>query len=269
MEEMKGDLITSDTLKADLTALGISQGMTLLVHTSMKSIGGWVVGGPVAVILALEECLGNDGTLVMPTHTPDLSDPANWRYPPVRESWWQPIKDTMPAFDESLIPCDGMGIIAECFRKQKGVIRSSHPQVSFAAWGSKKDNVIQEHSLAYALGENSPLARIYEADGYVLLLGVSHKNNTSIHLAEYRADYKGKEEEINQAPVFVEGEKKWVDFKDINFSSGDFDAIGEAFERDTNEFQRGKIANSDAILMPIRSLVDYAITWLETNRSSS
>ena len=37
-------------------------------------------------------------------------------------------------------------------------------------------------------GEQSPLARLYECNdnGYVLLIGVQHRNNTSLHLAEYR-----------------------------------------------------------------------------------
>ncbi|NIK78942.1 aminoglycoside 3-N-acetyltransferase [Paenibacillus castaneae] len=266
MEEMQGDLITSESLKKDFESLGIKPGMTVIMHSSMKSLGGWIAGGPVALILALEQCLGENGTLVMPTHTPDLSDPASWRLPPVKESWWNPIRETMPAFDEDLIPCEGMGKIADCFRKQTGVIRSSHPQVSFAAWGSRKAAIIRNHSLTYALGENSPLARLYEADGYVLLLGVSHRNNTSIHLAEYRAAYKGKAVVVNKAPVYINGEKQWVDFVDIDIDPDDFNLIGDAFERDTNHIRRGKIANADALLMPIQPLVDYAAVWLEANR---
>lgn len=268
MEEVKGDLITSETLKADFRSLGIMPEMTVILHSSMKALGGWVVGGPVAVILALEDCLDIKGTLVMPTQTADLSDPANWRYPPVRESWWEPIRETMPAFDADLIPCRGMGIIPECFRKQKGVVRSNHPQVSFAAWGSQKDHIVANHSLEYSLGENSPLARLYEAEGWVLLLGVGHSSNTSIHLSEYRADYAGKTEVNNKAPIFINGQKKWADFKDVNVDSCDFELIGTAFERDTSYTRRGKVANADALLMPIKELVDYAIKWMEANRSS-
>jgi aminoglycoside 3-N-acetyltransferase len=266
MEEMQGDLLTLDTLKSDFTKLGVTSKMTVMMHSSMKALGGFVVGGPVAVILAIEECLGSSGTLVMPTHTGDLSDPTNWRFPPVRESWWEPIKESMPAFAPDLTPCRGMGAVNECFRKQNGVVRSSHPQLSFAAWGVGKEIITSHHSLAYSLGEQSPLARLYEAKGFVLLLGVGHNRNTSLHLAEYRADFKGKAEIINKAPIFAEGEKRWVDFHDIDLDSDDFDLLGEAFEREMGFVRRGKVGNADAMLMPVTELVDYGVKWMEANR---
>jgi aminoglycoside 3-N-acetyltransferase len=77
---------TISTLRNDLRSLGIKEGMTLLVHSSLRSIG-WVCGGVVSVILALEKVLTENGTLVMPTHSSDLPDPRNWRNPPVPESW--------------------------------------------------------------------------------------------------------------------------------------------------------------------------------------
>ena len=68
--------VTIPSLLADFAALGVQPGMTLLLHSSLSALG-WVCGGPVAVILALEQLLGPDGTLVMPTHTGGLSDPAH------------------------------------------------------------------------------------------------------------------------------------------------------------------------------------------------
>src|SRR6478736_6476447 len=184
--------VTIPSLLADFAALGVGPGMTLLLHSSL-SVLGWVCGGPVAVILALEELLGPDGTLVMPTHSGGLSNPANWQHPQVPESWWQIIRDTMPAYDPDLTPTRQMGAISETFRKQPGVRRSAHPQDSFAAWGRHADVVAAGHALEFGLGEGSPLARVYDLDGQVLLLGVGHGNNTSLHLAEYRAEFPTKQ----------------------------------------------------------------------------
>ncbi|MFN8456819.1 MAG: AAC(3) family N-acetyltransferase [Anaerolineae bacterium] len=143
--------ITVDLLAQHLTRLGVQPGMTLLVHSSLSALG-WVCGGPVAVILALEQVLGPQGTLVMPTFTGDLSDPAEWRNPPVPPAWHEIIRQTMPAYDPHLTPTRWMGAVAECFRKQPGVQRSTHPQSSFAARGPQAKFIITPHPLTCGLG---------------------------------------------------------------------------------------------------------------------
>ena len=145
--------------------------MVLLVHSSLSGMG-WVCGGAVAVIIALQKALGKTGTLVMPTHSTDLSDPSQWENSSVPESWWQTIRQTMPPYDPDLTPTRSMGRIAETFRKQNGVLRSAHPQSSFCASGPQASYIIENHSLAFGMGEHSPLARIYDLHGFVLLLGV-------------------------------------------------------------------------------------------------
>ena len=139
----------------------------------------------------------------MPTHSTDLSDPSQWGNPPVPESWWQTIRETMPAYAPDLTPTRSMGKIAETFRKQDGVLRSAHPLHSFCARGPQASYIIGNHSLAYGMGENSPLGRIYDLQGSVLLLGVGHSSNTSIHLAEYRADFPSKRVVTGGCPEFL------------------------------------------------------------------
>jgi len=255
---------TVSTLIADFIRLGVKPGMTLVVHSSLKSLG-FVNGGPVAVILALEDVLTPEGTLVFPTHTADNSDPMNWKNPPVPESWWQTIRDTMPAYQPDLTPTFHMGIIPETFRKQEGVIRSSNPDASFAAWGKHKRLVTDNHALFPLFGEESPLARVYDLDGWVLLLGVGHGNNTSLHLAESRAKIPHGTVHLG-SPMLVDGVRQWVPFDDIDWDDSDFVQLGADFARETGLQREGKIAQADAVLMPQRALVDYAVKWLEIKR---
>lgn len=256
---------TASSLVSDLAALGVAPGMTLLAHSSLGTLG-WVSGGAPAVVLALEHALGPTGTLVMPTHSGGLSEPSHWRNPPVPEAWWETIRQTMPAFDVDLTPTRHMGAIPECFRKQTGVLRSRHPQVSFAAWGKHAERVTASHTLEFALGEGSPLARIYDLDGWVLLLGVGHANNTSLHLAEYRAGFAGKQVITAGAPIQVDGKQQWKEFKDIDTNSDDFALIGDQFDRETGLVRSGQVAQARALLMPQRPLVDYGVKWMEKHR---
>ena len=260
-------LATVESLQADFEALGIKKGMVLLVHSSLSAVG-WVCGGAVAVIIALQKVLGETGTLVMPTHSTDLSDPSQWENPPVPKSWWQTIRETMPAYDPDLTPTRSMGKIAETFRKGKGVLRSTHPQSSFCASGPQASYIVNNHSLEFGFGENSPLARIYDLHGSVLLLGVRHSSNTSIHLAEYRADFPSKRVVQEGAPISQAGSRMWTTFEDIDVDPSDFDRIGEDFlcSNDGKLVQRGKVGIANCQLMPQRAIVDFAVNWLEENR---
>lgn len=257
--------VTVDSIKEDLGNLGVLKGMVLLVHSSLSSLG-WVSGGPVGVILALEEALGPEGTLVMPTHSGDLTDPEKWENPPVPEEWKEIIRQTMPAFDPDFTPTRGMGRISETFRKQAGVLRSNHPHVSFAARGKHAEFITGSHGLHFGLGEDSPLARVYDLEGWILLLGVGHENNTSMHLAEFRADFPGKKEIQQGAPIFQDGIRCWVKLDELEENSEEFEEIGKAYQESGGKILAGQVRNAQAELIPQQDLVNFTVGWMNENR---
>ena len=249
---------TRKTLTQDLINAGLTPGITVIVHSSLSSLG-WVCGGAVTVVQALMDVVTSNGTLVMPTHSSDYSDPEPWQNPPVPAEWWQTIRDTMPAYDARITPTRNMGKIVEVFRTCDNVLRSSHPSFSFAAWGNHAEAIIKNHSLNYSMSEQSPLARLYDLNGYVLLLGTGYGNCTMFHLAEYRV---GDIKTLNYAAPMMEGGKRvWKTYLDIESDNDCFINMGEDFEQ-AGYVQVSQVGSAQTKLFSVRDAVDFGVNWL-------
>jgi len=164
-----------------------------------------------------------------------------------------------------LTPRRSMGRITETFGYERRVLRRIHPHMSFAARGKFASLITDNHSLDFSLGDGSPLARIYDLDGWILLLGVEHDNNTSLHLAEYRADFEGKKEIKQGAPIIVDDKRQWVRVRDWEEHSENFIELGKAYKKASGSLVKGKIGMADSLLIPQRELVDFGVNWIETN----
>jgi aminoglycoside 3-N-acetyltransferase len=267
--EQFGTCLIAERLKEDFQKLGISAGMTLLVHCSLSKIG-WICGGPVTVIQVLLDLLGPDGTLVMPSHTADNSDPKYWSNPSVPSEWFDIIRQSMPGFQPDITPTRNMGKVAETFRHWPGVLRSQHPQYSVIAIGPKAKLITDKHD--DACGEQSPLARLYDCtdNGYVLLLGVQHENNTSLHLGEYRYQINHNIEKsfILGASVLdpKSNTRQWIEWNDYDYDAEDFNDVGNAFESIEGNTKIGKVGLAECRLMKQHLLVDFAVDWMIKNR---
>jgi aminoglycoside 3-N-acetyltransferase len=254
--------VTRTGLAADLGRLGVRPGSVLLAHSSVSALG-WVCGGAQAVVEALLDALGAAGTLVVPTHTSGNSDPAAWRHPPVPESWWPVIREHMPAFDPGRTPVQYMGAVTEAVRAWPGARRSAHPQVSFAAVGARAGAIVDGHALDSGFGAASPVARVEELDGDVLLLGVGHGANSSLHLAEHRVPDPPRER--TAAAVATPAGRRWVSWEDVVADESDFERLGAAFDA-TGRTRGGGVGEGEARLMRQRELVEFAVGWMREHR---
>ena len=211
--------------------------------------------------------LGDDGTLVMPTHSTQNTDPAHWQIDPLPPEWWQPYRETVPPYQPAITRTFFMGAIPETFRIMPDVQRSTHPYWSFAAWGKHAAAILQPHELMAGLGDDSPLGRLYALDASILLLGVGHGNNTALHLAEYRAQIP-KPTEKQGCAMLVNGRREWIAHELFTINADDFVELGAAYETSyPDAVMPGQVGNASTRRLRLRPMVDYAVNWLEQTRN--
>jgi len=176
----------------------------------------------------------------------------------------------MPGFDPASTPSAGMGILAEYLRTRPSAKRSSHPQTSFAAIGPRASACVSVHDLDCHIGERSPLGWLYAAGAAILLLGVGYSACTAFHLAEYRLPGELPRRRYHcftgEGGTRVERE-----FTDIALDDSDFAALGAELEsaagRDTTYgLRKGQVGSAACRLVPLRTAVDFACSWLEIHR---
>ncbi|MGW2858866.1 aminoglycoside N(3)-acetyltransferase [Streptomyces sp. NPDC001205] len=257
-------------LTAHLSDLGVQKGGVLLVHASVRAIGA-TTGGPATVVRALRGALGPAGTLAVPTFTPANSDTSPQYLERVRgldEKEVAELRAAMAPFDPEVTPST-TGLLTEAVRQMPGAIRSEHPQTSFAALGEEAAKIIENHHLDCHLGEDSPLARLYDLHAQVLLLGVGFNVCTTFHLAEYRVPRPVRRP--YNCVVTLDGQRQWWTYEDVALDDGDFAALGADFEwaSPVGTVRTGRVGSATARLFSLRKAADFAQHWLPDHRPTS
>lgn len=257
-------LVIPEDVQTAFRNVGVKRGQAIMVHTSLSSLG-YVCGGAQTIIEALLHSVGDEGTIMMPTQSWKNLDPATGVYWQEPKEWWPVIRKYIPAYDERITPTNTMGAVSEMFRQWPGTIRSSHPARSVAAWGHYAKYLTENHSLSDIFGDGSPIGRLYELDGAVLLIGVGYDKNTSLHLADARAEYPGKHTVVESSAILIDGQRVWKSYETLAVDGEDFPAIGEAFEQ-TGQVRHVSLGDGILSMMSQRALVDFAVEWMKENR---
>ena len=227
-------------LVQQLFSLGVKPGGVLLVHTAFSRVAP-VEGGPGGLIVALQTAIGDSGTLVMPS----MSD------------------DDEHVFAASSTPCRGMGIVADTFWRRPGVLRSDSPH-AFAAFGPAAAEITAPHPVDLPHGMNSPVGRVHALDGQVLLLGVGHDANTTVHLAESMAGVRYRRRKY--AMILVDGKAQRHDYAEIDHCCQRFSLL-DGWLDDAGLQRRGTVAHAEARLMRAQDVVGVAVKHLRAEET--
>ncbi|SNS74077.1 aminoglycoside 3-N-acetyltransferase [Actinomadura mexicana] len=216
---------------------------------------------------ALGDVLGPEGTIVVPTGTAENSDTSRAyleRTKGMSSAERERFHRSMPAFDRSSTPSTGMGVLSEHIRTSPGAWRSGHPQTSFAALGANAAYITAGHAADCHLGERSPLAKLYEAEADILLIGVGYERCTALHLAEYRY-LPAPPTRTYRCVVERGGRPVWWEYEDVALDDGDFAALGRALDR-TCPVVKGRVGRAGSRRVPLKAAVEFACAWLADAR---
>ena len=247
------------SLGEDLRRIGLTQGDAVLVHAALRKVGR-VLGGPDTIIAALRDVLGPTGTILgyadWQLDDDDRDDPA--------------LRDHIPPFDPLTSRANrDYGAWAELLRTTPGSRRSASPGASFVALGQRADWFTADQAMDYGYGPQSPLGKLVEAKGKVLMLGAPLDTMTLLHHAEHVADFPDKRVFRYESPILIDGQTVWRQFEE--FDTGNppdglpedyFATIVEQFLA-TGEGKRDTIGAAPSVLVPADRITAFGVRWLE------
>jgi aminoglycoside 3-N-acetyltransferase len=235
---------TRDTLARDLRRIGLRPGAIVMVHASLRKLGP-TAGGANAVIDALIDVLGPNGTLVMPLGS--------------REG---------DIFEALVSPADHEnGVLVEVFRCRPGTHVNDHAAARFAASGPRALELLDPIPLHDYYGPGSPLQRFSARGGEVLRLGANIDTVTVTHWAEYLADVPDKRR-VRRRYVRADVGEQFIDSLDdcegiTQWKDGDY------FSQILIDYLQGGHARAETVgqctaeLFDASEFVAFAVDWME------
>lgn len=219
-----------------LRTLGVEAGGVLLVHTSFRAVRP-VEGGPLGLIEALRDAVGSDGTLVMPSWSGNDDEP----------------------FDRTITPASpDLGVVADTFWRLPGVLRSNH-FFACAAAGPEAARITSDPLPLPPHIPESSVGRVHELDGQVLLLGVGHDADTTLHLAELLAGVPYRAPK--HCTVLQDGRPVRIDYGENDHCCLRF-AFADEWLRGRGLQSEGRVGHADARLARARDIVGVALEHL-------
>ena len=260
--------LSLEKIRHSLRQLGLKAGQIVMLHASLRKIGP-VEGGPQGLLDAILGVLTIRGTLMMLVG----SKGALYDIGDMSEADKKAVLAERSTFDPYQTPANpDWGVVGEALRNLDESHRSRHPDYSFAAVGCMARDLVADHGYNYCHGPASPLGKLCEHGGKVLLLGAPFQSVTLVHLFEHLASVKGKRVIKYEAPVIEGGQRVLVRIKrfdtrrDIPGYGADdyFGPMVEDYLRQGGG-KRGRVGQAASYMLDAKEFKQFGIFWLESN----
>lgn len=261
------------SIAGDLRGLGVTRGMVVMVHASLRRIGP-VEGGADGLIDALRLAIGEGGTMLMVLGAQDEHAWVNERPEAERPSL---LVDADP-FDAATTPADpDVGVLAEVFRRRPESLVSDHPEGRFAAAGPLAARLVGDVPWNDYYAAGSPLARLADLEGHVLRLGADTDTTTLLHHAEALARLPGKRRVRRHRLVSTPSGPavRVVETLDDEDGIVDYPAGSDYFSDILVEYlslgrgARGRVGDAPSELIEATDLLEFGVSWMETHLRAS
>lgn len=244
-----------------------------MVHASLRRIGlartSFGEGGAELLLDALEEAVGQAGTLIMTLGTAYAQDWVNLRAPEFRAALLAGSEPLDPAAAPAMAD---VGWLAESFRRRPGTILSDNPSGRFGARGARAVELLEAQPWHDYYGPGSPLQKLCDWGGRILRLGANPDTVTALHYAEYVARIPTKRrtrwDYLLAAPA---GPRHvWIECLDDSegiaaWDGEDYFAVILKAYLAAGRARRGRVGAADSELIEAADLVAFGAAWMERN----